>query len=151
MAFWVLAMSTVNPPFPARSLDDPGNPFRWLFLGLAVMFVLIGVGVLLSIVASAPSFTLHAPWSSWASVWGWVIGAFVFAIFVLIAVSIARFVLWGIGGGYIPRRYYRHYGRWGYDPAMDVARERFARGEISREQFDQIATELERRGSPRVP
>ncbi|MGA7862012.1 MAG: hypothetical protein WCB19_09185 [Thermoplasmata archaeon] len=140
-------MNTVNPPFPSRSLDDSTSPARWILLGLAVMFVLIGVGVLLSIVASAPSFTFTAPWATWASVWAWVIGAFVFAIFVLIVVSIARFVTGGFGAGYLSRRYFRHYGRWGRDPAVDVARERFARGEITREQLDQIWTELERHES----
>lgn len=138
-------MSTVNPPFPSRSLDDSANPVRWIFLGLSVMFVLIGVGVLLSILSSAPSFTFTAPWTTWASIWAWVIGAFVFAVFVLIAVSIARFVVGGFGAGYISRRYFRPYGRWGRDPAVDVARERFARGEITREQLDQILTELDRR------
>jgi uncharacterized membrane protein len=36
-------------------------------------------------------------------------------------------------------------GRWfSYDPAMDSLRQRYACGEITREQFDRMATDLEK-------
>lgn len=48
---------------------------------------------------------------------------------------------WWDGG----REYYSN----GYDPALETLRERFARGEISKEQFEQMKLELDRmRRSP---
>jgi putative membrane protein len=61
-----------------------------------------------------------------------------------IAFFAMRVVFWtrrgygGYGGYGGPRRY--------RDPAMMIARQRYARGEITREQFDQIVSDLERRG-----
>jgi uncharacterized membrane protein len=142
-------MSTATPPYSPLPMDDSTHPFRWLFLGLSVMFILIGIGVLLSVVSSTPSYNFSTPWTTWNSVYGWTIGVFVFIIFVLIAVAIARSVVYG--PRYASRRYWRRYGRWGANSAVDVARERYARGEITREQLDQITADLDRHESTRYP
>ena len=49
---------------------------------------------------------------------------------------------WGYGGwGY--RRRYWHYG----DEAYNILRERYARGEITKEQFEQMARDLQQHGT----
>src|SRR5487761_912171 len=42
---------------------------------------------------------------------------------------------WGWGYRWYPRSYY-------YDPALETLRERFARGEITKEQYDQMRRDL---------
>ena len=52
------------------------------------------------------------------------------------------------------RGYYRHYrlgGGWGHDPAVETARERYARGEITADQLDEIFRELAKVSSPLPP
>ena len=53
-------------------------------------------------------------------------------------------VLWAIRLAFFPWRRYRrgYYGRR-LDPAMDALRQRYARGEITKEQFEQMARDLE--------
>jgi len=144
-------MSTATPPYRAPTLDDHYNPFRWLAVGLMAMFVLIGLGIFFSIVYNNPPVSFNTPWTGWGTFWGWVLGALVLGIVVLIFLGIARNLIWGFGPRYMGRHYYRRMARWGYDPAVDAARERFARGEITREQLDQITSELERRPYPPFP
>jgi len=71
--------------------------------------------------------------------WG---GFFLLFLLVWVAFFVIRIALWSGGG----RRGY--YGRQGprRDPAVMMARQRYARGEITREQYDQIMTDLGRRG-----
>lgn len=66
-----------------------------------------------------------------------------FLVFILLWVSffVVRVIFWSgrARGGYG----YNHPRR---DPAVMAARQRYARGEITREQYDQIMTDLGRRG-----
>lgn len=72
---------------------------------------------------------------------------------------LGHFVFFGIGflvlgllvfaliAGLFFRPYRRrgYYRRWyGYDSAMESLRQRYARGEISRDQFEQMASDLEK-------
>ncbi len=69
-------------------------------------------------------------------------GFLVLFILIWVAFFVLRIAFWSsrsYGGGN------RRPG-WGPDPAVMAARQRYARGEISREQFDQIMTDLGRRG-----
>ena len=47
----------------------------------------------------------------------------------------------GLGWGY-----QRRYGWWRYDGASQILRERYAKGEITKEQFDQMMRDLEGHG-----
>jgi uncharacterized membrane protein len=68
-------------------------------------------------------------------------GPFPILLVVLLVLFTLRIVfwsrMWGYRGG--PRR------SPGWDPAVVTARQRYARGEISREQYDQLMTDLSRR------
>jgi uncharacterized membrane protein len=75
--------------------------------------------------------------------WG---GFFVIILLLWIGFFLIRMAFWT---SFRSRRQYpppRYGGGMGRDPAIMEARRRYARGEISREQFDQIMTDLERRG-----
>jgi putative membrane protein len=63
---------------------------------------------------------------------------FLFAIFLIFIIfGVLRWVFWGWGWGY-RRRYWRH----GYGPYY-ILRERYAKGEITKEQFDQMMRDLQ--------
>jgi uncharacterized membrane protein len=69
-----------------------------------------------------------------------------------------RMIFWGVwGSSYERRRWrhnYRHYysrGPFDSDPAVEITRERFARGEITQEQFDQIMRQRSRGSGPLPP
>src|SRR5580700_9088017 len=68
-------------------------------------------------------------WWPWAP-FGW----FFFIPLLFAAFFVLRFFFWGWWGG--PRYY-------GEDSAMQVLRERFARGEITREQLEQMRKDLQ--------
>ncbi|MBE0476557.1 MAG: SHOCT domain-containing protein [Coriobacteriia bacterium] len=62
-------------------------------------------------------------------------GLLVLAGFVLLFVWLVRSASGGAGGG-------RGYGR--HDPSVDIARERYARGEITSEELERIERDLRR-------
>lgn len=131
-------------PTPAGYGPRP-RPFRWAPIIIGV--ILIGVAALLLLVFLYPaSFGLGpAPYR-----FG-LFGGFFFAFFILIVVFfIVRVAFWSTRSSRYARGY-RQYPPGGYvpnRPAM-VARMRYARGEITREQYEQIMQDLSRRpGSP---
>ena len=141
-------------PTPVRdpsSWDD--EPRRWLLGGLAAMFVLIGLAAVISVIAPRVGpgpFMMNGSWAPW----DWIPGLVGLAIGVLIFVWVIRMAFWGIaraaGPYYGPwgyHRYYRHAAWLGVDPALEAARERYARGEISSDQYDRIVRDLTRPAS----
>ena len=106
---------------------------KWLWIGLAIMPVLIGAGVFLSILLNG-SAVLANPGSVWA-ILGPVIGF-----------SFLFFWIFTWAGHPASRRYWRRrYWRYGPedDEALQVLRARYARGEITKEQLDQMTRDLE--------
>ncbi|MGI0130701.1 MAG: SHOCT domain-containing protein [Thermoplasmata archaeon] len=110
----------------------------WVLLG-------IGAGILAAVLILFPLVvfgtlgpTFGGPHPS-AGYWG---GFFLLFLLVGVAFFVVRITLWGrwAHAGYSPRHARRR------DPALMAARERYARGEITREQFDQIVTDLGYRG-----
>ncbi len=62
---------------------------------------------------------------------------FIFAFFwIFIIFSVFRWLFWGWGWGW-HRRY------WSYDRSYEILRERYARGEITKEQYDQMLRDLQ--------
>lgn len=142
--------SPYGGPYPGGYPAGP-RPRRipWLMIGLTVMLVLIGIAVLVVLLFPA-TFGYH-PSASGYGPFGLLGGFFLFFLFILIVLAVVRIVLWssrarglGYGQGYGGGG--RRYG------AFAIARERYARGEITREQFDQIMQDLQRRpGYPPPP
>lgn len=113
---------------------DRRTGFHWMWIGLAVMFILIGAGVFISSVfrPAATNVTMMQFPFDFGWIWG-LVGLF-FVIWVF---------SWAFGGAWgHSRRYYRR-NYWYRDEAHDILRERYARGEITREQFDQMTRDLE--------
>ena len=110
----------------ARAWAHPGRWLAWSFVGL---IILIGV----SIAASLLFFSLRGagtPFVFFPFGFGWF---FIFWIFIF---------FWGM----------RWWGGWGWhgrrswyprDDAHAILRERYARGEIGKEQFEQMMRDLE--------
>jgi uncharacterized membrane protein len=87
--------------------------------------------------------------SSALAAWNWAFTVAIVIIVVVIAIWTVRLVSGTVGSDHRERRYERRRLRYGYgtpasgpDPAVQIARERYARGEISQEQLDNILRQL---------
>jgi putative membrane protein len=132
---------------PPALTDRPGPArHRWLVIGLAVAFIAVAALVLLLLFSStfgsgSPSYPYHlGPF-----------GGLFFIFFILVVLFfIVRVAFWSARAG----RYRARYGgggAGGYLPnrPAEVARMRYARGEITREQYQQILDDLRRPPGPR--
>ncbi|MCI4318149.1 MAG: SHOCT domain-containing protein [Thermoplasmata archaeon] len=118
---------------------------HWISIGIAIMLAFIGLAVLLSV--AFPGGMMHngGPGFMVGWGWGWVWGIFWLIIFLWIIGWLIRGAMWTGGAwGYHASRHYRRYNGW--DPASQILRERYARGELNRDQFDQMMRDLETRG-----
>ncbi len=75
--------------------------------------------------------------------WG---GFLLLFLFVWVAFFLVRVAFWSSRRARWAEGRDRRYG--GPGPAVEIVRQRYARGEISREQFDQVMTDLTRRHPP---
>lgn len=107
--------------------------FAWAIVALAA----------LAIIAFAAVLFVHAyPYTPVAGsygypFYGWWVFPFGFIFFIIFIFFIARLAFWGWGGGWGRRYYYR------YGDAKDILRQRYARGEISKDQFEQMTRDLD--------
>lgn len=81
-------------------------------------------------------------WYGWYG-WGFgliqaIIGILIFAFFLWIIFRVIR----SFRGDYL----YRHYRRWWYDDedAFEILRKRYAKGEISKEEYEKMKADLEK-------
>jgi len=116
---------------------------RWLPIIIGLVFIVAATIILLVLLYPA-SFGVATPSSPYR--FG-LFGGFFFLFFILIVVFfIVRVAFWSTRVSYSGRRSGANYRDQGYGPnrpAM-VARMRYARGEITREQYDQIMRDLGR-------
>ncbi len=75
----------------------------------------------------------------------WVFFPIGFILFFFLAFVLVRALFWPWGWGMRRRHWYYH------DEALDILRQRYARGEISKEQYDQMSRDLEQRSSRSSP
>lgn len=111
--------------------------FGWVIFALLLVAVIAFVG---SIVANG----YYGPMMNYTGYpfYGWFFFPFGFIFFFIFIFFIFRFAFWGWGGWGWRRRYWYGYG-YGYSDAHEILRQRYARGEITKDQFDQMMRDLE--------
>ena len=140
-------MSTAAPSISGAAFNAQTSRRR-IYAGLTLILLLIALAVVISVVF--PLLSGQVPnWRTVVTSWIWVPE-------VLIIIATIGVILWmsrTLQGGdaearYERRRERRFDRRHGVEPASSpdsavvIARERFARGEISKEQLDQIVRQL---------
>ena len=126
--------------------DPRGRALHWIRLGFLVLFAVLVAAMiyfLFVVLPTVPAGTTYPMYPFWGFGWLWVLLGF-FLIFGLL-----RFAFWG------PRWWGSYYGRHAYyarqNEAYHILRERYARGEITREQYDQMMRDLYPQAPPRPP
>ena len=107
--------------------------FLWVIVALAILAAVVFIGTIVFNGSFYPNGAMYYghPWFGW---WFFPFGFFFLFIFLFF---IFRVAFWG--GGW-RRRYWYGYG---YGDAREILRQRYARGEITKEQFDQMNRDLE--------
>ena len=124
-----LAPTPTGPHGSARCGPDYEGGWRWWFL--------IPLGLLGVFIATVVAIGWLVPSDRWSgpAPFFWPIFPFGFFLFFVVVFVALRWVTWGRGWG--GSRYWRE------EPsAGEIARQRYARGEISREDFQRILRDL---------
>jgi uncharacterized membrane protein len=118
----------ISTPFVKR------RGHAWAFLALGVVIVLVGIALFSGFILLPRFYPATGYYSPYFFPFGWLWWFFgLFLVFGLL-----RFLLWPWRwGGYGRRSWY------GYDDAHRILRERYARGEITKDQLDQMARDLD--------
>jgi len=150
-------MTAASPSLVAlgSNVPAPVEHRQRLYRGVTFLVLLIALAVVISVVF--PLMNGHVPnWSTVVSSWIWVAE-------VLIVIGVIGVIVWMSRSFQGPpasdsarhsRRYYRHHemaDRPASDSAMEVARQRYARGEITENQLDQILGHLRRESATNPP
>ncbi|MEM3191099.1 MAG: SHOCT domain-containing protein [Candidatus Parvarchaeota archaeon] len=121
------------------------DPRRMFWYGLTVLFILIGIAVVVGAIFYQHNF--YYTFTGWiALVWnivGVLIGLFFLFLFIWVILWFARSVRWI---SRFPRFTGQDWGWWDCDGAMEILRERYAKGEITKEQFERMMEDLKRKG-----
>lgn len=104
-----------------------------MLIPIVVVLVFVGIGV--AIYFQGPPTANAFPYYGWWYPFPWFF--LIIPVFFLVFFGL-RWTFWGgwWGGGW----YYRQH----FDPALEILKERFAKGEVTKEQFEQMARDLER-------
>jgi putative membrane protein len=112
----------------------PRHVWAWVVVALAALLVIAFAFALFARSFVYPAGTVYYGYPFF----GWWLFPFGFIFFFIFIFFIFRLAFWGWGGGW-RHRYYRY----GYGDAKEILRQRYARGEISKDQFDQMMRDLD--------
>jgi len=112
--------------YEARRQSYPSR--AWILIPLLGAVVVLGIAAALFF--HGPPAVGVFPWYGWWFPLPWIFIPLIFLAFFSI-----RWFLWG---GWRGGLYYR----WYNDPAIEIVKQRFARGEITKDQFDQMVKDL---------
>jgi putative membrane protein len=107
---------------------------RWIFAGI---FAILLLGLAIGLLAFVGLFGHFVPGPYYGGPFFFF--PFGFLVFIFALFFVFRFVFWGWGGG---RGYYR--GSWASrgSTALEILNQRYARGEITREQYDLMKRDI---------
>jgi putative membrane protein len=131
--FWTRRADRVAVSNMNQSSYSPSK--RWILFPVlaAAGLALTALAAWLYTFGATPPSGTSAPWSGWWFPFGWF---FFIPIFFLIFFAF-RWFFWG-GWWWSRGSQYR----WGHDAAFEILRERFASGEITKEQYEQMRKDL---------
>ena len=135
-------MNDPGPYYRPNGMGGRERPPGIHWLPIVIGVVLIAVAALILLVLLYPaSFGVAAPSYRFG-----LFGGFFFIFFILIVLFfIVRVAFWSTRASRYGRRYgYGQGGGYGANRPAMIARMRYARGEITREQYDQIMKDLGR-------
>jgi uncharacterized membrane protein len=142
-------MNDPGPYYRPPGMDDRARPRRIRRLPIAIGLAFVVAATLILLLLLSPASFGLAP-SSYPYRYGLFGGAFLLFFLLLVAFFIVRVLFWSTRAS----RYGRRYGpgapgEYGPNRPAMIARMRYARGEITREQYDQLMQDLARRpGAP---
>ena len=113
---------------------------RWIGLGIFALLILLGVAAILATLLRVP---MVAPGTFPGM--GWVWGFFGFIFFLWILMWFVRFAMWPWWRTQ-PWRWHSH-----RDEASEILRVRYARGEITKDQFEAMLQDLDKDRSAAEP
>lgn len=140
-------MNNPGPYYRPLGMGDRPRPRRIRWLPIAIGLAFVAVATLLLLILLYPASFGLASSSYRFGVFG---GVFFFFFILIILFFIVRVLFWSTRTSRYGRRYGSDSaGEYGPNRPAMVARMRYARGEITREQYDQIMQDLARRpGAP---
>jgi putative membrane protein len=108
---------------------------HWIGFGILALVAIFVIGVLVFLFVVAARAVTVGTYPVFPFGFGWIWFFLIFFLFF----GLFRLIFWPWRWGY--RGYYRGYGRYG-DTAYDILRERYARGEITKDQYDAMMRDL---------
>jgi uncharacterized membrane protein len=115
---------------------------------VVALLALVGIAAVIGVIDLLVQGQTPSAAAALAS-WGWVVNVILVILAIVIIVMVLRLVFRGVGVSPHDRTRERRARRHGYnvgvpyrDPAVDIARARYARGEISQDQLDRTLAQL---------
>jgi uncharacterized membrane protein len=118
--------------------EHRGHPLLWILFGVVALLVIIG-----AIFALFYFFTPTMPMRGFGYYYWWPAFPFGFIAFFVVLFLIFGAFRWAFWGWGWRRRWYYGYGDYA-DPHQ-ILKRRYAKGEITKDQFDQMMRDLEQR------